>query len=264
MATVSASHSGSYSACSRARERRWASALGDSAWPHSATVRCRRVAVSTSCKGLAARVAISTSPTAAMRRPVAAATAFTRSRTSSSSPCISRGIASQSAVDVDPGLEPLRLREQRFERQGGGRPRRQRRPWRRGAPAAGLRRREPGRRRRLERAVPRGAVARLAHLARARASRAGRARRERGRGTGLRRRDDAHAGQLRVDRRPRPPRGPRAGDDAAGRIAPGRARAPLPSGTGPAVGSSSTRQSGRPARCGSVGTRPSRSPVRAS
>ena len=222
-----------------------------------------------SCSGLAARVAISTSPTAVMRRPLAAATAFTRSRTSSSSPCISSGIASQtrsspihvlshcacansdsndSTVDGRGGGNGLAARLARAcEASLGGaggssgpsplgpsRVSRVSRP--RGRPAPGV-----------FDAIAAAALACAAAITLMPDKRAS---------TGA-----AHAIVLA-----RPDAGPsltetRTVEPAAPPDAPGSSAS---IGTGPAVGNSSTRQSGRPARCGSVGTRPSRSAVRAS
>ncbi len=284
MATVSSSHSGSYNANSRERPRRCASALGDSAWPHSATVRRRRVAVSTSCSALAARVAINTSPTAVMRRWVAAATAFTRSRTSSSSPCINKGIASQARSMPIQALSHCACansdsNDKAVEGRGGGnglatllatflatllamaceaslgglggssgpsplgpsRASRVSRP--RGRPAPGE-----------FDAIAAAALACAAAITLMPDSWAL---------TGA-----APVGDWTLSAgrpaRPDPAPSPAPADavEVAQPPAPPGSRAP--SGTGPAVGNSSTRQSGRPARCGSVGARPSRSLVRAS
>ena len=74
MRSVASSHSGRYSEASRVRVRRWASALGSSAAPASATVHFSRVAVSASCKALRERMCISALLLATMGSPVRSAT----------------------------------------------------------------------------------------------------------------------------------------------------------------------------------------------
>lgn len=59
---------------SRTRRRRWRSALGCSANPHSPTLRPRRTAVITSCSGLRERACMCTSPAATSGKPSAAPT----------------------------------------------------------------------------------------------------------------------------------------------------------------------------------------------
>ncbi len=249
MASVSASHSGSWIACRRARPRRCASALGDSAWPHSATVRCRRVAVSMSCSGLAARVAISTSPAAVTRRLVAAATAFTRSRTSSSSPCISSGIASHARSRPNQVLSHCACansdsNDKTVEGRGGG----------------GL---DP----RLGIALQPAAGGGSSRPSPVGPSRASRVSRPRGRpAPGALEAIAAAALARAAAMTPMPDsRASMACAPSADRTASPEVSCPTaPRVTGPAVGTSSARQSGRPARCGRVGVRPSRSLVRAS
>ncbi len=213
-----------------------------------------------SCRGLAARVAISTSPTAAMRRPVAAATVFTRSRTSSSSPCISKGMASHTRSPNQAlshwACANSDSNDNAVEGRGGG---------------SGL-------------AVRLAAAAEAASFGGAGGSsgpsppgpsRASRTSRPRGRpAPGVLEAMAAAALACAAAMTPRPdswaltpPLSPAAAPsrDAARPAAPaGPPCAMAPSGTGPAVGSSKARQSGKPARCGAVGALPSRSPVRAS